>query len=100
MMSVCPRATAEMTRQHGLSRRTVRRGDFADGFQFADVRRLLRTRPRHAFAAAAVDREEGQSAHRELYLLFGLEPAVRDPAVDFDRGRLVRGAGAGQGAAA
>src|SRR5437899_8716283 len=65
----------------------------SNDLQLADLPGLFRDRAGAALRALLlVAPEEDQPDDRVLPVLRGVEPAVRDPAVDLDRGRLVGGA--------
>ena len=65
----------------------------SDDLQFADFPGLLRGGDGASLRALLlVAPEEDQPDDRVVSVLRRVEPAVRDPAVDFDRGRLVGGA--------
>src|SRR4051794_549313 len=75
---------------------TIRRADAgvaSDDLQFADFPRLLRDRDGASLRAVLqLASEEDQSDDRLVPVLRGVEPAIRDPAVGLDGGRLVGGA--------
>src|SRR5215472_1514068 len=80
-----------------LETRAFKSGRPSYGLQLSHLRRVLRLRARDALAALQLEHEEGESHRRELPVLFGVESAVRDPAVGVDGGRLVCSAGTRQG---
>ena len=63
-----------------------------DDLQFSDLPGLLRDRARAAQHAVQLAPEEDQPDDRVVFVLRRVESAVRHPAVDLDRGRLVGGA--------